>query len=275
MGVVNFVNEAGADDPVSKTRPSSGAMDMKTPVLCDRHATRIFVFALLLALAAVIFAAAPVSAESPVPSILVDDYVSVPKNGTASIEVLGNDDLRGLARFEFTSPGHGSFSSFTSHASRQTLTFNYRPNENFVGRDGFVYTITDRNGYVRSATVYITVFAALDCSTCLVRHDATPINITIGSDGRFNVHFIGDGGVATGPVLPSVQELAEKYSSEEGNIGLYNGANSFTGASVIISYLSGEKVVHVNTSYPDRHDGSMKPYIFVVDQNNEVLHWEW
>ena len=275
MGVVNVVNESAADGLVYKTQPSSFSIEMKTREPCDRHPTRIFVFALLLGLAAVIFAAAPVSAESPVPSILVDDYASVPKNGTASIEVLGNDDLRGLARFEFTSPGHGSFSSFTSNASRQTLTFNYRPNVNFVGRDGFVYTITDRNGYVRSATVYITVYAALDCSTCLVRHEATPINITLGSDGKFNVHFIGDGGVATGPVLPSVQELAEKYSSEEGNIELYSGTNSFTGASVIISYLSAEQVVHVNTSYPDRHDSSMKPYIFVVDQNNEVSHWEW
>ncbi len=233
------------------------------------------VAALLPVLTVLVFAATPTFAESPVPSTLYDDYVSVPMNGSVSIEVLGNDDIRNMVSFAFTSPANGSFSSFSSNAFRQTLTFHYRPNANYAGQDSFGYTITDRNGYVESASVYITVFAPHDCSTCLVRHDATPINITIGGDGNFNVHFIGDGGAATGPVLPSAQALAEKYSSEAGNIELYSGENAFSGAPVIVRYLSAEQVVHVHTYYPDRHDGSMKPYIFVVDQKNEVSHWEW
>ena len=138
-----------------------------------------------------------------------------------------------------------------------------------------MYKITDSQGDVSYATVHITVYADLDCSTCLISHAATPINITIGADGAFNYHFIGDGGIATGPLLPPVQKLAEMHLPGSGNIVLYNGLNSISGASVVISYLSTEQVIHVNTSYLNRHDGSMKPYIFVINQNNEVSHWEW
>lgn len=205
----------------------------------------------------------------------MDEYTSVPKNGSASIEVLGSDDLRGLARYEFSAPEFGSFISFRSSSFRQSFTFNHRSSENHVGQDSFVYTTSDRIGYVRSATVYITVYAALSCSTCLIRHHATPINISFGSDGAFNVHFIGDGGAATVPVLPPAKELVELHAQDSGNIMLFEGTNAISGAQVLISYLSVEQVLHVHTYYPDRHDGSMKPYIFIVDQENKVSHWEW
>ena len=51
--------------------------------------------------------------------------------------------------------------------------------------------------------------------------------------------------------------------------------NSVSGAPVVISYLSADQVLHVNTSYRDRHNGSMKPYIFVINLDNESSHWEW
>ena len=255
---------------------SSGfSLAIKDPRLTCGRPFRTLVLAILLAVAWLNFADAPVFAEVPVPSTLVDDYTTVPQNGSASIEVLVNADLRGLARFEFSAPEYGSFISFSSSFVRQTLTFNCWPSENFVGQDKFVHTITDRNGYVRSATVYITVYAALSCSTRLVRRHATPINITFGSDGAFNVHFIGDGGVATGPVLLPVKELIELHAQDSGNVMLFEGTNSISGAQVLISYLSAEQFLHVHTFYPDRHDGSMKPYIFIVDQENEVSHWEW
>ncbi len=237
---------------------------------------RTIVLALLLALAMLAFAVTPMFAESPPsPNVLVDDYVSVPKNGSADIEVLGNDSITEFVSFDFTNPSNGRFGSFTTNAVRQTLSFNYLPNMNFVGKDSFTYKISDSRGGTTYATVHISVFSDLDCSTCLIRHAATPVNITIGADGAFNYHFIGDGGVKTGPVLPPVKELAEIHAPGSDNVVLYNGTNSVSGAPIVISYLPNEQVVHVNTSYPDRHNGSMKPYIFVIDLDHEVSHWEW
>lgn len=257
--------------------PGNFALRLVDLIYFNPRLIRTLGLALLFAIAVLAFSATPIFAESPVPShnIVVDDYISVPKNGSAEIEVLGNDTLSDFVSFDFTSPDSGRFTSFTSNAGNKTLAFNYMPNMNFVGRDSFVYEIIDRSGRSSSATVYISVYQKLDCSTCLVRHAATPVNITIGGEGAFNYHFIGDDGVATGPQLKPVQELAEMHSPGSGNIVLYSGTNTVSGAPIVISYLSTEQVVHVNTSYMDRHDGSMKPYIFVINLNHEVSHWEW
>jgi len=239
---------------------------------------RTVVLALLLALAGLALLATPAFAQSPsppTPNILVDDYISVPSNGSAEIEVLGNDTVPEFHRFDFTSPENGSFRTFSSSAVRKFLSFTYEPNLNFVGKDSFTYSVIDRSGITVQASVYITVFSRFDCSTCLNRHEATPVNVTIGEDGAFNYHVIGDDGVSTGPVLPPVRQLAKKHLLGSGNVVLFSGTNALSGAPVIISFLPDEQVVHVHTYYPDRHDGSMKPYIFVIDLDNEVSHWEW
>ena len=248
-------------------------LSLKNQEYINTRPFRKIVLALSLALAVQAFAAAPMFAQSP--NILVDDFINIPVNRSVEIEVLANDSILDLASFDLTRPENGKLNSFTFNASTPTLSFSYTPNSNFAGRDSFMYQITDSQGDVSNATVHITVYADLDCSTCLISHAATPINITIGADGAFNYHFIGDGGIATGPLLPPVQKLAEMHLPGSGNIVLYNGLNSISGAPVVISYLSYEQVIHVNTSYQDRHDGSMKPYIFVINQNNEVSHWEW
>lgn len=238
------------------------------------------VLALFLALGLLASTAAPVFAQTP--NILVDDYVTISQNEGVEIEVFGNDTLPDFASFDFTRPENGDFSSFSYNAFQPFLSFAYTPDMDFVGSDSFVYSVldSDRNG--SSATVHITINRApdpstggLNCSTCLIRHEATPVNITVGEDGAFNLHFIGDDGVASGPLLPPVQKLTEMYSPGSGNIVLFSGANPKSGAPVVISYLSTEQVVHVNTTYLNRHDGSMKPYIFVINQDNEASHWEW
>ena len=226
---------------------------------------RSFAIALLLALGILAFGATPTFAESP-PS---------PKDSSVDVEVLGNDTIPEFGSFDFTGPEFGRITSFTSNAFRKFLSFNYRPNRNYVGQDSFYYLVSDDAGRTQHAAVHITVYAELDCATCLIRHSATPINITIGGDGAFNFHFIGDEGVATGPVLPSVRELADMHSPDSGNIVLYSGENSVSGVPVVVSYLPSDQVLHVNTSYLDRHNGSMKPYIFVINQDNEASHWEW
>ena len=248
-------------------------LSLKNQDYINTRPFRKIVLALSLALTMLTVAAAPMFAQSP--NIPVDDFITVPINSSVEIEVLGNDTLSDFAFFNFTDPENGRISSFTSNAYLQILSFEYTPNMNFVGKDSFVYEVSDSRGDATYATVHITVYASHDCSTCLIRHAATPINITIGADGAFNYHFIGDGGIATGPLLPPVQKLAEMHLPGSGNIVLYNGLNSISGAPVVISYLSYEQVIHVNTSYLNRHDGSMKPYIFVINQNNEVSHWEW
>ena len=230
-----------------------------------------------LALALLASAAAPVFAQSP--NLLVDDFITTSQNEGVEFEVLGNDDLHDFAGFDFTNPQNGRFSSFTSNAFLQTLSFKYAPNMDFVGSDSFVYKVLDSHGNASDATVHITINpvsnGGLNCPTCLVRHAAAPVNVTLGADGAFNYHFIGDDGVATGPLLPPVQKLARMHAPGSGNILLYSGANPISGAPVVISYLSTERVVHVNTAYLNRHDGSMKPYIFVINQDNDVSHWEW
>ena len=233
---------------------------------------RTIALALFFALTVVTLCATPVFAQGP--NILVDDHISVPKNGSAEVELLGNDTLPDFAFFDFTRPENGSF-TFTSNALRKYLSVDYTPNRNYVGSDSFVYSIIDSLGNATHATVHIRVYADLDCSTCLLRHAATPVNVTIGDDGAFNYKFIGDEGVSSGPVLPPVEKLAEMHAPGSGNVVLFSGANSVSGAQVIISYLSDEQVVHVNTSYMDRHNGTMKPYIFVINLNHEVSHWEW
>ncbi len=243
---------------------------------CSSRLIRIFAFALLLSLAMLAFAFTPSFAQSPPsPNILVDDYVSVPKNGSVEVEVLGNDTLPEFQSFDFTGPENGRITTFSSNAFRKTLAFTYRPNANFVGQDSFYYLVSDNSGRTLHASVFISVYAELDCATCLIRHAGTPVNITIGGDGAFNFHFIGDDGVASGPVLPPVRELAEEHQADSGNIVLYEGVNSMSGAPVVVSFLSADQVLHVNTSYLDRHNGTMKPYIFVVNLDDEVSHWEW
>ena len=238
------------------------------------------VWALILAVALLASAAAPVFAQTP--NFLVDDFVTISQNEGVEIEVFGNDILPDFAGFDFTRPENGDFSSFTYNAFQPFLSFAYTPDMDFVGSDSFVYNVLDSDRNDSSATVHITINRALEtltgglnCSTCLIRHEATPVNITVGEDGAFNLHFIGDDGVASGPLLPPVQKLTEMHSPGSGNIVLFSGANPKSGAPVVISYLSTEQVVHVNTTYLNRHDGSMKPYIFVINQDNEASHWEW
>ena len=253
------------------------ALRLKDREHINTRPSRAAVLALFLALALLASAAAPAFAQTP--NVLVDDFVTISQNEGVEIEVLGNDALPDFAGFDLTNPQSGRFSSFTHNAFQQMLSFKYTPAKDFVGTDSFVYKIFDSHGNALYATVHITInpvaYGGLNCPTCLIRHEAAPVNVTLGADGAFNYHFIGDDGVATGPLLPSVQKLAQMHPPGSGNVLLYSGANPISGAPVVISYLSTERLLHVNTAYLNRHDGSMKPYIFVINQHNKVSHWEW
>ena len=155
------------------------------------------VLALFLALALLASTAAPVSAQTP--NVVVDDFITISQNQCVEIEVFGNDTLPDFAGFAIRVPENGDFSfiSFTPYPFQPILSFKYTPHLNFVGSDSVVYKAYDSLGNATSlATVHITINRALDsstgglnCSTCLIRHEATPVNITVGQDGAFNLPF--------------------------------------------------------------------------------------
>jgi hypothetical protein len=87
----------------------------------------------------------------------VDDFYTVPQNGSLDGSVLLNDVLPFGGTYQAsvtTGPSNGSLTVFQGNG-----VFKYQPNPNFVGDDSFVYTVTDlSNTYPpSSATVHISV----------------------------------------------------------------------------------------------------------------------
>ena len=109
----------------------------------------------------------------------------------------------------------------------------------------------------------------------IVRHAATPVQIS-AYGGVLNVYFIGaDGVVASGVVIASFRDLAEMHPGG-GAVSLFTGVNSGSGKAVMIDYLPEEMKIRVSTFYADKppHDYN-KPYIFTVDADHTVSHESW
>lgn len=109
----------------------------------------------------------------------------------------------------------------------------------------------------------------------IVRHAATPIQIS-SLEGGLQVYFIGADGVATnGPLLATLSKLAEMHPDGDA-VQFFSGTNPGTGKPVTIQYLPGAKLLHVNTFYADKppHDYN-KAYIFTVDADHSVNHERW
>ena len=109
----------------------------------------------------------------------------------------------------------------------------------------------------------------------IVRHAATPVQIS-ALPGGLNVYFIGpDGSGSTGPVIPAISELAEMHAMGAA-VSLYSGMNPGTGKAVEIVYLPDEMKIRVSTFYADKppHDYN-KPYVFTVDADHSVTHDQW
>ena len=113
-----------------------------------------------------------------------------------------------------------------------------------------------------------------------------------------NCNVIGpDGATQTGPYLPSVSDLAVTYPSAMIEsvknkfrqalnrpqpatplppvIELYSGVNPVTAKPVLIDYLREEELLRVSTYYPDTPAAANKPYIFTLNQSNQVEHLVW
>lgn len=109
----------------------------------------------------------------------------------------------------------------------------------------------------------------------IVRHAATPIQIS-SLAGGLQVYLIHPGGSATnGPLLASLSGLAEMHP-EGDPVQLYDGVNPGSGKPVMIEYLPAEMKLRVSTFYADKppHDFD-KAYIFTVDADHSVNHERW
>ncbi len=82
-----------------------------------------------------------------------DDFLSVGKNQSATINVLANDSYpAGAVTVSLDAPPQNGTVDLNSNG-----TILYTPNSDFVGTETFLYTITDSAGDTTSATVTITV----------------------------------------------------------------------------------------------------------------------
>ena len=100
---------------------------------------------------------------------------------------------------------------------------------------------------------------------CLVAHAATPAQLCLTAAG-IEYYFIGPDGVASGPLLPSISQLAGSYSAFSPTVELYRGTNPLTGKAVHVDYLPSENAIRVRTYYADTPYSVDKPYIFTLDE---------
>ena len=228
---------------------------------------RTTLLALALAIAGMAFASTALFAQTA-----VDDSATTLKEQSVTISVAANDEIPGgVSGATFTvesGPSHGTVSGGDTDG-----IFLYTPSVGFVGQDSFTY-MWAKGLNDATATVNIRVLIEPFVSPRIVKHAATPVQCII-SGSWLNLYFVGDGGVGSGPAIPSVKELAEMHPAGSGNIVLYSGVNSVSRAPVTVTYLSADQLIHVNTAYRDNHNGAMKPYIFAINENNEVAHWVW
>lgn len=108
----------------------------------------------------------------------------------------------------------------------------------------------------------------------MVKHAATPAQLCLTSAG-LEYYFIGPGGVASGPLLPAIGELAETHPVVPPVVELYRGLNPLSGKSVHVDYLPNENVLRVSTYYADTPYSVDKPYIFTLNESYEVTYQAW
>ena len=121
--------------------------------------------------------------------------------------------------------------------------------------------------------------ASSSCSTDMMS-GATPICVASNQYG-LTVYYIGEpndiytSGVTQPTAYDDVDALADQYPSGSGNVILYSGSNPVSGAAVTITYLADDELLHFDTYTWDNYFKTWKPYIFVVDENNDVTIWAW
>jgi len=98
----------------------------------------------------------------------VNDYVMTLVNNPVTINVLKNDDSDASITRLKSGPSNGT-------ARIVNGKFVYTPNRDFTGSDSFVYEVTDPNGNLAMATVFVTINEAQNTAPIAV-DDATKVN---------------------------------------------------------------------------------------------------
>jgi len=135
--------------------------------------------------------------------------------------------------------------------------------------------------------------------TCIVKHFATPAQLCQFGTGQQFYFVAAYGSAEAGPFLPSVGDLARTYPADADTIEkikrmfrkalgqptaskaipaiieLYAGVNPMTGKPVLIDYLRKEDLLRVSAYCPDTPTSTSKPYIFTLNESNQVTHRVW
>jgi large repetitive protein len=176
------------------------------------------------ATATVTLTIAPVN-DAPV---AVADAITVPENGSATVDVVANDsDVDGdaLAITAISQPTHGSAAIVdATHVS-------YTPDPHYNGPDAFSYTISDGNGGEAGAAISVTVTAvndppvAVDDSATLDEDSAATIDV-VANDSDLD----GDALTVTAVTQPAhgSAAIADAHHVTYTPAANYNGADAFS-----------------------------------------------
>ena len=117
----------------------------------------------------------PVSPRNPPDA--GDDSLTVDEDGAATLNVLANDtdpDGDALSISGFSNPSHGSV------VHNGDGSFTYTPDADYHGLDSFTYTVTDGNGGQDTATVDVTVNAAVNTAP-IALNDSVEVSADTGA----------------------------------------------------------------------------------------------
>ena len=85
-----------------------------------------------------------------------------------------------------------------------------------------------------------------------------------------------EGNTHAGPLLASIDKLAEDHVvAGSPVVELYRGHNPFSGKLVLIHYFRAERMLRVGTYYADTEYSQDKPYIFTINEDNQVSYQAW
>jgi VCBS repeat-containing protein len=165
------------------------------------------------------------------PPVARNDGATVSEDGSATINVLANDDSG-------PDTGETLFVAAVTQGAHGTVTVNagtltYTPNANYNGADSFSYTLSDGNGGTAVATVAVNVLAVNDAP--VARNDSASVN----EDGSVSVAVLAndDSGPDAGETLSVTSVTQGAHGSVVVNANgtvtytpaaNYNGSDSFS-----------------------------------------------
>ncbi|RYZ93228.1 MAG: hypothetical protein EOP47_29615, partial [Sphingobacteriaceae bacterium] len=163
-----------------------------------------------------------VSLTTPPAPVAVNDPVATAHNTAATINVLNNDTVNGLASTVAVVSGQGPTNGTVSvNSSTQIVT--YTPANGFTGVDTFKYKVTNANGTSNEATVTVNVAPRANNDTASANQNvATAISVLTND-------------VTSGTATVNITQQPSNGSATVNGSGqiVYTSAGTFTGATTI------------------------------------------